>query len=406
LKRLGLNEGWQPQQKALKLALIFMEVFSEHQARQVVESTLALLANIDPSKQVWPITQPALELLSSKSSSQIAENIPELGRAILATILRFGNEQSSESASLLFRLRDFDVKLLADPAIIASVQPAVAEVKGGVENIHSSAAIGNVQALLLSPTVSGREGVEAAIQSLLKILATAQSSNVSMSLTYAYAPVLMLVDRQTAFAAELDISEAEVVSWWSKIFSSITDLWGIATVRPLVFAGFSLPRATKPNPIVIHNWAYASLRLAQTLGRKDEMIKTLEAAMKQHELESSVALALATGTGPDGSVDIDPANIGRESLEVFYAALGRRLAVLAKLPDDRAAILCEALLRQCLRYGPREIDTAVFAFAIRSQFGSVAKDELGKNYSSRVSASREYRMAILPLLVSMGVNVH
>ena len=69
--------------------------------------------------------------------------------------------------------------------------------------------------------------------------------------------------------------------------------------------------------------------------------------------------------------------------------------MLAKLPEDRAAILCEALLRQCLRYGPREIDAAVFAFAVRSQFGSVAKEELGKNYSLRVSASREYRMAIL-----------
>lgn len=405
LKRLGRSDGWQAQQKALKLALTFIEVFSDSQARFVVDATLALLGNIDPTKQVWPLTQPALELLSSKTSSKLSRSAPDLGRAVVETILKFGNEQSSESAALLFRLRDFDVKLLSDPSIIASVQPAVAEVKRGVDNINSSAAVGNIQALLLSPTVSGRDGVDSALQSLLKILATPRANNVSMSLTYAYAPILMLVDKQAAFVQELHMPEAEVGILWSKIYSLITDLWAAATVRPTVLAEFSIPRPTKPNPVVVHNWAFASLRFAQSVGRREEMVATLEAAMNQHDLQEPIATALATGTGQDASVDIDPDSIGRESREVFYSALGRRLAVLSKLPEDRATVLCEALLRQCLRYGPRDIDAAVLGFAVRAKIGGAAKEELGENYGQRASATREYRMSILPLLVNMGVDV-
>jgi hypothetical protein len=335
----------------------------------------------------------------------MAHDHPSLGRDVIATILQFGNEQSTESSALLFRLRDFDATLLSDPAIVESVKPAVAEVRRGTENINSSATAGNVQALLLSPTISGIEGVDAALQALGRIILSVQGRNTNISLPYAYAAVLMLAGRQKAFADELRLSDGEILGRWSKIYAAITDLWAAATARPLVFAGFAIPQLTKPNPVIVHNWAYASLKFAETLHRRADMVATLNAAAKQSDLKDPIALALATGTGADDSVDIKPETIEGESPETFYAALGRRLAVASKLPEDGARILCESLFRQCLRYGPRQIDAAVLVLAVRYQMASVAGGDLGANYSRRVSAKRDMRFSLTPLLFNLGVEL-
>jgi hypothetical protein len=162
---------------------------------------------------------------------------------------------------------------------------------------------------------------------------------------------------------------------------------------------------TKPNPVIVHNWAYASLKFAETLNRKDDMVATLNAAAKQPELKDPISLALATGTGPDDSVDIKPETISNESQETFYSALGRRLAVASKLPEDDAKSLCELLFRQCLRHGPRQVDAAVLVLAIRFQLAAIAKGDLGANYSQRVSAKLDLRFSLMPLLFNLGVEL-
>jgi hypothetical protein len=404
LSKLETSTFWQVKRRALELAREYLEVLSERQSEDVIEKTLTMLEGIDPAVQMWPLVRPALQVLVSRPAARLAKEKPTLGKRVLATILRFGTEQSTESSSLIFYLRDFDSALLADASIISSVQPAVETLRKEVAKINSTAVVGQIQALLLSPTISGRKGVDDALNSLERILQSSETSHPSLGLPDAYAAVLMLVDRQDVFASELSIGRSEIDEKWNDIYSAVLNLWSVVKAKPLSIAQFSIPAATRPNPTIIHNWAFASVRIAESLAKKEPMMEALRSAMEQEVLRDPIALALVTGTKADEDVDIAPDKVSSENSSTFYSALGRRLALLPKLDARTARRLCRVLLQQCFRYGPRGLDAAIFVYATQYGLAGQFDPDAGANYLKRVEGNRELRLSLVPLLMNLKLQ--
>lgn len=154
--------------------------------------------------------------------------------------------------------------------------------------------IDSVKALLFAPSASGREGVEGALESLKRMLASATDKHQSPGLALAYDALLLLLEFQQKIEEALPGEEAWLRATYRDLLAQIPGVWQEAARRPLLFAPFALPPPTKPNPVIIHNWAFASLRFAEALGQLDQVEAALREASANPELAPSIALARAT----------------------------------------------------------------------------------------------------------------
>jgi hypothetical protein len=215
---------------------------------------------------------------------------------------------------------------------------------------------------------------------------------------------MLLANIQEALAEQLSVGREELRSWLVPMVDPIVELWRQAVDRPAGFAPFSLPAATIPNPTIVHNWAFASLMFAASLGRSEEVNAALSAAMAQPALRYPIVLAQATrSTAKDNNISIDPEGIRMESREGFYSALGRRLFVLQRMAGDEfERQLCGALLHQCVRQGPRVLDAAVILAAgrLNLQVSEIEKSD----YVKRMGSDRGLRLALIPLLDLIGTS--
>jgi len=167
---------------------------------------------------------------------------------------------------------------------------------------------------------------------------------------------------------------------------------------------FSLPPATRPDPVIVHNWAFASIVFAESLKEGDRLQKALSQAMAQPALADSIALARATRSTSDKAASVDSDSIRSEHRDAFYSALGRRLVILQEIEDGRAHEMCKALLDQCVRLGPRSIDAAVFLTALRLHIGGDVPADGYSNYVKRLRESdRELRLSLTPIVEMLRI---
>ncbi len=215
----------------------------------------------------------------------------EITKRILEQIFRFGLEQDSEQSRILFYLYDFDRALLQQPTVLARLAPTVEHIYRGAEQVTSSNVTESIDALLLAPMLSRETGVRLALSSLSHLLDVGARAP-AIAFSHAYNSVLLVVDQRGALreqftaAAEYDRLEVDLLDRMAR-------LWEAARERPLLFAPFALPPKTKPDPIVVHNWAFASLRLASTVGVAPKIEAALRAASGNPELSGAIALARA-----------------------------------------------------------------------------------------------------------------
>ena len=290
--------------------------------------------------------QPALEFLVSRELGDISRDDHEFGRQIVATIVAFSSQSRSQAHTLLFYLREFDPELIAEPELSSSVRSVVKKLISDVAKTNSSIVTAEIQALLLLPGVSGESGVSAALDALEAILRSASNERPSIGLPTAYACVLSITGRRAEFAKVL--GDAYVERRWKAILSLVHALWATAVERPMVLASFSIPQATAPSTAIVHNWTYASMRLADELEAGPEMLATLKNAMSVDTLRDAIELAFATGALADEGSSLGERREIDESNEVFYSALGRRLVRMLTLEREQAQLVCKALLEQCL----------------------------------------------------------
>ncbi len=403
IKRISFPAFWTTKKTALEIAKEYGDIFSQDQLQKVVDAALDLLSKMDPTADAWPITGPALAFLVSAPVKSLSGLMPEIGKRIIDSILRFG-VQPTENARVFFYLYDFDSSLLHDKSVADKLQNPVVQVRHRSLQSTSSAAVENIQALLIAPTISGRDGVHDALTGLANILRSASESRISIALPGAYASLLLLANQQKKIADDLSLDLNEFRSWLAPLTSLVANLWIQAKERPLLFAPFSLPPATVPNQVIIHNWAFASMVFAESLQQGSQILAALTDAMAEPALQDSIALARATRSVPDSGIRIDPEEIRKENRETFYSALGRRLVVLQRLDDERGREVCSALLDQCFRQGPRDLDAAVLLSAARLNIGASLVPTDHSDYVKRVRSSRELRLALLPLLETIGVR--
>jgi len=399
------REFWGGKQAALETAVAFLDVFEGDALLSLIDSTLYLLEHIDPATDMYPLVGPAMDLLTSTSAKDCAETIPHTGERIVNAILRFGMEQASQHTRLLHYLRNFGSSTLLNGTLPDALQKVVADVRRQARQVGSSNAIENIQALLVVPFIAGREGIVDALDCLASVMRTALGGSPVISFPFAYGPLLLLADEKSRIETETTTPIATVRSWLQPILTLTIDVWRAVASRPLLFATFSIPVATKPDSIVVHNWAFASMRFAASLHEEGELHAAIDdAAGAQPVLRDAIALARATRSLREPLQYVDPDAIRAEARDLFYASLGRRLVLLQRLDAATGRDFCKALIDQCFRLGPKELDAGVFVSAERLDLKGYIADADHADYMKRLENSRDLRLAISPILDMLSVT--
>ena len=320
------SRHWKAKSDAIKLTQIFLGAFAEADLESVAEALLDELDKLDPSKEVWPIVQPSMDLLSRSELNKLSTRYPALGRRIVAAILHFGLNQKSEHAHLLFFLEDFDAPLLSDRSVEGQVCSVVDYVKAEADQTNASNTLYNVNALLYGSKLSGRDGVLVALNSFLRVLNSAKSERPSIGLAFGYETLILLSQRRDRIEAETSIDSSLLVAKFDEILNCLKTLWSVAKKKPVVFAPFSFPPAIRPDPTYVHNWAYASLQFAASLGELESIQGVLRDAEEQELLREPINMGRARYTAGSGTESYDFATIVAETAEAFYAVLSKVLA--------------------------------------------------------------------------------
>jgi hypothetical protein len=398
--KLQAGEWWTAVQEAMKAADLYAQVLSDENLTRVVSATLSLLNPIDPAKDVWVIVQPALDFLSSHAVKQWSVRHPELAERVVTTILNFGINQQTEHARLLFFLHDFDLSLLSGKASSSQLAELVADVRNKAKTTNASDSVNNIRALLICPAVSGAAGVRDALQALETVFRSALIGRPSLSFSASYEGLLLLAERFSQIAEALALRPEVFRTWLQPLLAAVTQVWIKAKDDPMIFAQFSLPPQTKPNAVVVHNWAFASISFAKVLGREGEILQVLAVAAEQSQLTGSIAKARASRLAAGDFEEIDAATILAENRETFYAALGQRLVRVRRMTQNEPIV--RAFLDQCLRYGPNGLDAAVLLLAEDLKLGETKDNPHYVNYERRLENSRDLRLALSPLLHALS----
>jgi hypothetical protein len=402
-EKLRMPGFWTGRRDALETALAYADTFSSECLQRVVNSTLTVLDEANPNSGMWPVVRPAMNLLTSPPVKDLAGVFSDLGQRIVSTILHFGLNQESEHTYVMFNLHNFDPTLLRNNSIRTTLQSAVTDVRHRATTINSSNAVANIQALLFAPAISGIDGVTDAIHGLTLILGSATERRPSISLPYAYDPLLLLVDQHQEIADHISIDMEKFRSWLQPLVPLIINLWRKASENPDIFTPFSFSSPNKPDAILVHNWALASCKFIEWIGEEDDFETAIASAATNPFLSNGIALAYATLSAEEGR-KIDLVALRKEGRDEFYSALGRRLVVLQNLNPEEGCELCKAMIAQCLRLGPRELDAAVFVSALRLELKDAVTIIDRSDYVKRLQNSRELGLSLIPILHMFGYS--
>jgi hypothetical protein len=397
--KLQGSDWWPAIEEALKTAGLYAEVLSDGDLTEVVTATLTMLEPIDPAKDVWVIVRPALGFLSSQTVKSWSTRHPELAKRVVSAILNFCINQQTEHTRLLFFLQDFDRTLLSEQVLSSQLAEVVADIRNMANTTNASNSIDNIRALLICPAVSGSEGVKDALQALGTVLRSALTGRPSPSFFLSYDALLLLAERFSQIAETLSLDPERLGAWLEPLLADVKEVWIKARQDPMIFAPFSVPPQTRPNAVAVHNWAYASISFARVLGRQDEILQTLSGAAEQIQLADAIAKARAGRMAVGDIEEIDAASIRTENRETFYSVLGQRLIRIRQMAHSEPIV--DALLDQCMRYGPNGLDAAVFLLAADLKLDP-KKNPHYINYERRLVTARDLRLALTPLLYALG----
>ena len=319
---------------------------------------------------------------------------------IIATVLHFGLNQQTEHTFLLFYLYQFDLGSVYEEPTFTQLKEVVQDVRQQALTINASNAMDNVRALLLASSAAGPDGVKDALKAVTLALNSAlgESRQVALAFPFAYEAFLILAERQEQIAKDISVSVEEFRTWLRPFLDQIVAVWSHAAKDPIIFAQVTFPRPTKPSPIIIHNWAFASIAFAKSLGEHDKIMSAMKLAAEEPVLREPIALARAMRLSSGELGSFDPASIRSDSAETFYAALGQRLVSLQYVDANARTNIVDALSDQCLRYGPNGLDAAVFVTAGRAGIERSRSTPEYTNYVKRVENNRGLRLALMPFL--------
>lgn len=406
ISKMQKGAYWTARADALKLASLYLGVINPEDARAIVYNVLAQLDGIDPAREEWPIVQPALDVIVADEVESLAKGDAELSRRIVSTVLRFGLNQKTEHVRLLHYLYRFDLASIHEEPALSQLREVVLDVRKQALTINASNSINNVCALLLASSAVGKEGVTDALEAIRLTLQSGlgQQPFVSLSLAFAYQALIILAERREKIANDIGMAAAEFDRQLLPILNLVIDVWTAAIKNPLVFALFSFPPPTKPDPIIIHNWTFGSIAFAKSLGQLDRIQATLDLAAENPTLKDPIASGRAVRLASGERETLNPDAIRSESAWSFYSALGQRLVFLPRLTVEERDRILDALLDQCLRFGPNGLDAAVFLAVGESKMAARRSEPDCKDYVQRVTNNRALRLTLMPFLVASSPN--
>jgi hypothetical protein len=383
--------------KALELGIAFLDALDEEPLDGVANAAVEALARFEPSEAPWPVARPAMALLGSKEVLDLCRHEGALRARVTPLLLRYAIEAETEHASLMYLLRDLEPEWVRGEADVSSVNDVVSKLRARVFQGNSSRTAEDIVALLVAPAFSGAAGVRDAIESLHRIIRAAAAGQPPVAFSRAYRALMLLGEDRSSIASRAGISQEALNGEFDALFGSLLDLWGAVAGTASIFAGFSIPRRTEPNAAVIHNWTFASVGFARSLGREQEMSAALDAAEREPALETPISVARAIRMGDAAPELFDPENIRKEKQPAFYSALGHRLMLLGHLPEDTRKAVLETLLQQTFRYGPRGMDAGIFVAASGFPVGHALGSQSARAYRKRLENDAELRIQLAPM---------
>lgn len=394
LRDMVANHGALTVSEAIETAEEFVDALDVDTVKALCEVTIRLVERL-PSDAAWPVTRAATKLLGSDAAVRLAREDDGFQRNRSIALVKLALNSAHENTGLLYLLRDVDPSLISEHIDAQGLTIIVDGIRKGALEISSSAATGNIHALLVAPKVAGQAGVGDALRGMLGILRSARNNRPSPSLHDGYEVLLLLARHGSEIAVDLGDSSS-FIDDANALIEPLCEMWRIAASRPLIFAGFAIPPLSVPNRVIVHNWTFATLEFAKWLDASTVVESALNAASANESLVESMSVARAM-QGPAPAA-IDPTKVAGERADAFYAALGERLAGIELRVDADAKVDLRILLDRCMEVGPRGEDAALL---LASKRLNVPLDPLNADvisYMAKLRNEPKLRLSLSPLL--------
>lgn len=376
----------------------YLDFMSPQDMELMLTVILSMLDKLDPKNEAWPIVRPALRILTSPSAKRSSSQNEALGRRVTSTVIRFGLEQRTENANLLFLLQDLEPRLVEECLEVDRLGEVVKEVREHALNKNSSGAITNLAALLIAPNIAGIEGFNDALGSLVDILKSALNDEPAISFYDAYNPLMILADRQERIARDLGLSRQALRERLWPLFESLLKVWQKASSDPLIFSGFAIPKRLAPNGTLVHNWTYASVGFARSMNAEGTMSAGLDEAQLHPLLAGPMRLARVLRRNAYDDVVMDLEGIDAEDRETFYGALGQRLLLLSGVQGDSQRDIATRLIQQCFRVGPHGLDLGAFSMGLQLNLHIDGASSIAVGYRKRLENDKRLRLSLFSML--------
>lgn len=382
---------------AIETAHVYLDDFDHQLLDRVAERIVTITEATESGGGPWPIIRPALAFLSSPSVMRRAIPGSEFGDRIVAELLRLSLDNESEHGAVMYLLRDLDPAFVKGKVDSERLDTIVAGLRERALQVNSSAAVGAIQALLVAPAVARRRGFDDALAGLRAALESVRAGRPNLAFADAYHPLLLLAQNRAELARGLGLSEAVVAKMALPLLPLVQKIWELAAREPLIFSGFAIPPRTAPNAVLVHNWAFASLAFAQSLGELPAMMAAMRDAADHPELGKAIAVARAIRVSAGDPETFDQEVIGAEGRDAFYAALGQRIVLLRALTGEVREAGAKIMLDRCLRVGPHGLDAALFFAALEWNVDVDPASSDAISYRERLRNDRSLRMSLMPL---------
>lgn len=388
------------QVEAIKAAGPYAEVWDDESFGAVTTGILDLLEAEDPIKHSGHFTGPPFLFLVDQHVCKRLQNDDELSRRALRQIFRYGLANEDQPMMIFFHLADFKESLLEEEATRQKLAESLQRVRNGALQSNSSNVIDNIRALLVAPRIAGYDGIRDALDGLLKIIESAQGGlRDSIGFPFIDGPLLLLVEYQKRIRTALSDHQEWFDEKLVDLADRLADKWEFSPAKQLVFAPFAIPAPTKPDPVIIHNCAFASIRFAYSVGREERMHQALDKACENEVLRSAIIIARATHlSGTKYGLNRQQEIASDEDRDTFYAAIGRRLIYLQRLPPEAARPFATKLIEKCMQLGPHSGDAAILLAAANLGLHEQVRANGLRAYDKRVRRDSETRPVILPIL--------
>ena len=393
------HSGWMAIGDALDAASPYVDELSPQALEALVGHVLSHIEGVGQDDDGSPMLRSALNLLSHDRILGLAKDPSnEIGLRVARTMVRRTLEAGAEHRRLMYLLRTFDARVIDDAIDRNRLAGVVSELIENAQRTNSSGAADSILALLVAPAISGALGVHAAIDALGNLLNAAVTQRYSIAAADAYDPVIQLAGHYREIATAAGIAPEALILRMAALAEPMARLWEKGVQTPAIFNGFQLPASlpTEPNRVIVHNWAFASLALADATSQPD----TLTAALEKAEMDDRLSGAIGTARAVRGRVDgtaLDLTAIAKQPRDAFYASLGDRIVLLPGLDPEQRAVALRTLIERALLLGPSGLDAGLFTAAIQSEV-KVERSPWSDGYRARMRADPHLRHAMISLL--------